>query len=107
MRNKNDKGQFMAAYNDENLKFISENYRDMTDQNFADRFNVSRTTISNWRVIRLKLMKMVIRPENKPYLVRAKIELKALLAYKYNGIMKDSVDSRIKFLTTIVFGNKN
>ena len=98
--------RFMALSNPQNLKFISDNYRDMTDEKMASILKVSRTTITTWRVKKLNLKKMIVKPETRPYKYRAKKELASLLAYNYSGIMKDSIDHRIKFLTSIVFDKK-
>ena len=97
-------GRYKAEYSKEKLNFIKDNYRDMTDREFAKNFKVSLSTITNWRVHRLGLMKIVVRPENKSFFIRAKRELEALSSYKYKGIMQESVDRRIEFLKVIVFG---
>lgn len=90
-------GKYKAIYNNSILKFVKDNYMELSDRELALKLNVSRATITDWRVRRLGLLKMKGQ-RNIPYIQKVKSELSALQCYQYKGIMQDSVNKRIEFL---------
>lgn len=97
-RIRGSKGFYIKKYDAKKLKFIKDNYIELSDIKIANKLGDLENTVRHWRFTVLGLSKQKRDPSKAPFKIRVLRELNSLLSYNYNGIMKDSVDKRIDFL---------
>ena len=80
--------------------YIDTHFKTMTDIEMAYKLKIAQSTVRNYRtkVRHLRNEKFTFNQQKEA----AIIELNALVAFNYQGIMFESVSKRINFLSNIV-----